>query len=64
MRRILSLSLVMTIGFFASENLPMSPKISEGKSVYLPVAKPINLYEERTIQKEDQNSTGHGKAKE
>ncbi len=64
MRRILSLFFVMTIGYFAAEHLPMSPKISEGKTVYAPVAKPVNVFEEVHVQKEDHNSTGHGKAKE
>ncbi|MFA5427327.1 MAG: hypothetical protein WC279_03860 [Sulfurimonas sp.] len=63
MRRILSLSLVMAIGFFAAENLPMSPKVSEGKSVYTPTAPSVNIFEERNIQKQDQNSTKHSGTK-
>lgn len=64
MRRILSLALVMAIGFFASENLPTSPKSSEGKSVYIPTPTPVDMVEEGCVQKEDQNSTGHGGAKQ
>jgi hypothetical protein len=63
MSRILLLFLVMAIGIFAHENLPMSPKASEGKSVYVPAPAPVDVVEEGCVQKEDQNTTGYRNAK-
>ena len=42
---------------------PSSPKAQEGKVVYVPIAPTVNFMDETTIQKEDQNTTQHGKAK-
>lgn len=47
----------------ATENSPQSLGAADGKSVYLPIAKPINLHEEADVQKADQNRSGHGSAK-
>lgn len=57
------LLLVIIAELFAHENLPTSSNAQEGKSVYIPTPVPVNLYEEQNLQKEDQNSTGHGAAK-
>ena len=64
MKRMLALSCMLAVGCYAAKNLPMSLDTSEGKSVYIPVSSSIELVKERNIQKEDQNSTGHGTAKE
>lgn len=42
---------------------PSSAKAQEGKGVYVPISPPVNFMDESKIQQEDQNSTGHGKAK-
>lgn len=58
--------LVMTLGVvtvFGVEDEPSSVKGQEGKVVYIPVLPAVSVTDEFNIQKEDQNSTGHGKAK-
>lgn len=42
---------------------PSSAKAQEGKVIYTPISPAVNLMDESKIQQEDQNSTGHGKAK-
>lgn len=42
---------------------PVSPDASEGKSVYISPPAPIEVADEGCVQKEDQNTTGHGRAK-
>jgi hypothetical protein len=64
MRHILLLSWVLAVGFFASENLPTSPKETEGKSVYIPIPPSVDVAEDGCVQKEDQNSSGYRNAKE
>lgn len=50
------------LSLYALDALPQSTEAKEGKSVYVPIAKPINLYEEAALQHVDHNSTGHGGA--
>ena len=59
----MTLSVYAAFGMGSEDNKPSSPQAQEGKSVYVPINSAINLYEEYSIQKSDQNSTGHGKAK-
>jgi hypothetical protein len=54
----------LAVGFFASENLPTSPKETEGKSVYIPIPPSVDVAEDGCVQKEDQNSSGYRNAKE
>lgn len=42
---------------------PSSVKALEGKVIYTPIPPVVNHMNESNIQQEDQNSTGHGKAK-
>ncbi|MDP2076692.1 MAG: hypothetical protein Q8J85_01505 [Sulfuricurvum sp.] len=42
---------------------PSSIKAEEGKIVYIPISPAVNFTDESKIQQEDQNSTGHGKAR-
>ncbi|HQS67902.1 MAG TPA: hypothetical protein PLM93_12015 [Sulfuricurvum sp.] len=61
-----SVTLLLIIGMSAlnaQDIAPVSPNAAEGKTVYIPIAKPVNLYEEVDIQKEDQNTTKLGSAK-
>lgn len=51
-----------TLGFADTLVPPSSTNASEGKSVYIPPEPPVDVVEEGYVQKEDQNSTGHGSA--
>jgi len=51
-----------TLGFSETLIPPASPYASEGKSVYSQPAPPVDVVEEGCVQKEDQNTTGHGSA--
>ncbi|WP_310440824.1 hypothetical protein [Sulfuricurvum sp.] len=64
MSRIL-IALLLVIGVSAKEvkNSPASPDASEGKSVYVSPPPPVEVADEGCVQKEDQNTTGHGSAK-
>lgn len=42
---------------------PSSVKGQEGKVVYVPISPAVNFMDESKIQEDDQNSTGHGKAR-
>lgn len=50
------------LSLYALDPSPQSSEAKEGKSVYIPIPKPLNLYEEREIQKADHNISGHGGA--
>lgn len=60
---IITLCVYTAFGMGSEDNKPSSPQAQEGKVVYVPINPAVNLYEEYSIQKFDQNSTGHGKAK-
>lgn len=65
MNRIVLFSFIAGIALlYAHDAPPASLDAHDGKVIYAPIPKPINLYEEKNIQKEDHNNTGHGKAKE
>ncbi|MGZ5208584.1 MAG: hypothetical protein ACXWB0_06165 [Sulfuricurvum sp.] len=49
--------------YYAQDRAPVSPSTVQGKTVYAPIAKPVNLTEEIRIQKKDQNVTKLGGAK-
>lgn len=63
MKRILVLLWILAVGCYAAENIPMTPKIDEGKSVYISASPPVDMVKEGNIQKEDQNITKLGGAK-
>jgi hypothetical protein len=52
----------MTV-LYAQDIAPVLPYAAQGKTVYIPILKSVNLYEEVRIQKEDQNITKLGSAK-
>lgn len=55
-------TLVMSLDANEVKTIPTSPDALEGKSVYVPPAPSVDVVEEGCVQKEDQNSTGHGSA--
>jgi len=63
MRRSVTLLLIGMTTLHAQDIAPISPNAVQGKTVYIPITKPVNLYEEVRIQKEDQNITKLGGAK-
>lgn len=64
MSRIVIVYLALMIGVSGEEvkNSPLSSEAVQGKSVYVPPAPSVDVVEEGCVQKEDQNSTGHGSA--
>ncbi len=46
-----------------TQSSPSSPDEVQGKSVYVPPAPPVDVVEEGCVQKDDENVTGHGRAK-
>ena len=64
MKNIILIILIGCMGYAEDNNglSPISQEAESGKSVYIPPPKPIEIAEERGIQKEDQNMTGHGAA--
>lgn len=60
------LSMLFIVSQGAEEGIrsPISVDTLEGKSVYIPAVTPVNLLDEKKLQKEDQNSTGYRNAKE
>ena len=62
MSRILFLMFVCfgVLGFSETVISPSSPNVSEGRSVYITPAPPVDVVEEGCVQKEDQNTTGYG----
>lgn len=65
MNRMLFLMIAGVIGYAGEVNVlpPSSPDALNGKSVYTPPSRPIDVAEEGCVQKEDQNVTGQGSAK-
>lgn len=65
MNPIILLLLLGLIGYAAEVNVstPVSSDAVSGKSVYTPPSRSIDVAEEGCVQKEDQNTTGHGGAK-
>jgi hypothetical protein len=63
MNHSVTLLLIGMAALHAQETTPVSPNAAQGKTVYVPITKPVNLYEEIHIQKEDQNTTKLGGAK-
>lgn len=57
------LILVDSYAAIAIADDPSSVNAQEGKAVYTPIAPAVSVMNESNIQKEDQNSTGHGQAK-
>lgn len=62
MNRVAFLLVVFIVSLNAEEGIksPVSVHTTEGKSVYIPVNPPVNLFEESSIQEYDQNVTRHG----
>ena len=65
MKRIFLLIVIGLVGYAAqtTASSPISADAMDGKSVYTPSPKSIEVAEEGCVQKEDQNVTGHGAAK-
>ena len=63
MSRSVTLFLVGMTVLYAQDIAPVLPYAAQGKTVYIPILKSVNLYEEVRIQKEDQNITKLGSAK-
>jgi len=63
MSRSVTLLLIGMAALHAQDAAPVLPHAAQGKTVYIPITKPVNLYEEVRIQKEDQNTTKLGSAK-
>lgn len=65
MKNIILIVFVGYMGYAADNNgiSPISKDAVSGKSVYTPPPKSVEVAEEKTIQKEDQNVTGQGAAK-
>lgn len=59
----ISLGALSAFGVGDEVHEPTSPSAQEGKVAYVPIAVAVNIIDESKIQKEDQNTTGHGKAK-
>lgn len=65
MKNMFLVILVGCMGYAAENKVasPISKDALSGKSVYAPPPKSVEVTEERNLQKEDQNVTGHGAAK-
>jgi len=65
MSRIIAFVLIFCTVLVAQERVktPESLNAVEGKSVYVPPARSVDVAEEGCVQKEDQNVTGYGNAK-
>ena len=63
MSRSIILLLIGMATLHAQDTVPVSPNAMEGKNIYVPIAKPVNVYEEVHIQQEDQNITKLGGAR-
>lgn len=69
MNRLLFALFMITLGSYTAFGIgdeyhePSSPKAQEGKVIYVPINPAVNVLDEQKIQKDDQNVTGHGKAK-
>lgn len=59
----ISLALVV-YGADSTVASPVSSDAASGKSVYVPPSKPVEVEDNGCVQKEDQNVTGHGWAKQ
>jgi hypothetical protein len=59
---IVFLTLLMSLDANEVKTIPTSPDALEGKSVYVPPAPAVDVVEEGCVQKEDQNTTGYGRA--
>lgn len=69
MYRLFFALLMMTLGGLTAFGMgdeihePSSLRAQEGKIVYIPIPPAMSLLNESKIQQDDQNNTGHGKAK-
>ncbi|MDP3301568.1 MAG: hypothetical protein Q8S36_06320 [Sulfuricurvum sp.] len=59
----MTLGVLTVFGMGDEVDKPSSIKAEEGKTVYISISPAVNFMDESKIQQEDQNSTGHGKAK-
>jgi hypothetical protein len=59
----ITLSIYTAFGMGSESHEPSSPQAQEGKAVYVPINPVVSILDEQKIQKDDQNITGHGKAK-
>lgn len=57
---LLTMAFIVALGADEGVKSPVSAHAKEGKSVYVPVSPPINLFEEAHLQERDQNGTRHG----
>lgn len=66
MRRLLILISIGLVVYGADSTVssPASSDAASGKSVYTPPSKPVEVEDNGCVQKEDQNVTGHGGAKQ
>ena len=65
MKRIFLFIVIGLLGYAAQASVsnPASTDALSGKSVYSPPPKPVEVADEGCVQKDDQNVTGHGAAK-
>lgn len=63
MCRVTLLLIIEVVSLCAQDVTPVSSNATEGKTVYIPITKPVNMYQEVHIQKEDQNTTRLGSTK-
>lgn len=61
MSRIVFLVFISFLVLIGADTSPETPQSSEGKSVYFPPSPHVDKVMEERIQKEDQNSTRHGR---
>jgi hypothetical protein len=59
----ISVGVLTAFGMGDEVHEPSSIRAQEGKVVYVSISPGVNFMDESKIQQEDQNSTGHGKAK-
>jgi hypothetical protein len=56
----LMIGMVLALGTLtAAQPSPLSPQVVQGKNLYLPLPKPVDLSHEKAIQLNDQNGTTH-----
>lgn len=59
----IALGVLNAFGIGDEVHEPSSVNAQEGKEAYIPIRDVVSIIDESNRQKEDQNSTGHGKAK-
>lgn len=62
MKTLILIIVSTALSLYSLDALPHSTEAKEGKSVYSPIPKAIDLHEEAALQQADHNTTGHGGA--